>query len=261
MVQKVCFIGAGKLATQLSKAMRMVGYDIVQIYSRTEDSAKSLAEDLQCAYTTNVEKLTTEADLYICALKDSVITEVLNQAKVFSNAKMLVHTAGSMPLSILSRYTENYGVLYPMQTFSKTKKVDFSKLPFLIEGSNSQIVENLKNIAEKVNSISYNVSSEDRKKIHLAAVFVSNFANHVYALGSDIVQTANVPFEVLLPLIDETAEKVHYMSPKEAQSGPAVRNDRNVIEMHRSMMKEDEDLLKIYEMMSESIYKMSKKTI
>ena len=131
----------------------------------------------------------------------------------------------------------------------------------MIEGSNSQVVENLSNIAEKFNSKSYIVSSEDRKKIHLAAVFVSNFANHVYALGSDLVQSVNVPFEVLLPLIDETAEKVHYMSPKEAQSGPAVRNDRNVIEMHLSMLKENENLMKIYRMMSESIYEMTKKTM
>ncbi len=261
MVQKVCFIGAGKLATQLSKAMRMVGYDIVQIYSRTEESAKSLAKDLQCAYTTNVDTLTTEADLYICALKDSVITEVLSKAEGFSDGKVLVHTAGSMPLDVLARYTENYGVLYPMQTFSKKKEIDFSKVPFLIEGSNNKVIESLKNIAEKFNSKSYIISSEDRKKIHLAAVFVSNFANHVYALGSDLVKSANVPFEVLLPLIDETAEKVHYMSPKEAQSGPAVRNDRNVIEMHRSMLKEDVNLLKIYEMMSESIYEMTKKTM
>ncbi len=261
MVQKVCFIGAGKLATQLSKAMRIEGYDIVQIYSRTEDSAKSLAKALQCAYTTNVGMLTIEADLYVCALKDSVITEVLNKTKGFSKGKILVHTAGSMPLDILARYAENYGVLYPMQTFSKKKEVNFSKVPFLIEGSNSQVVENLSNIAEKFNSKSYIVSSEDRKKIHLAAVFVSNFANHVYALGSDLVQSVNVPFEVLLPLIDETAEKVHYMSPKEAQSGPAVRNDRNVIEMHLSMLKENENLMKIYRMMSESIYEMTKKTM
>lgn len=259
MMHRVCFIGAGKLATQLSVAMRRVGYEIVQVYSRTEESARTLAEKLQCAYTTDAEMLSTEADLYVCALKDSVITTVLNQAKKSLKNKMLVHTAGSMPMDILASYTENFGVLYPMQTFSKTKTVDFSKVPFLIEGSNSQVVDYLKIIADKFGAKSYNVSSEDRKKIHLAAVFVSNFTNHAYTLGAKIVQSAGVPFEVLLPLIDETAEKVHCMTPKDAQSGPAVRNDQNVMAMHKAMLKDDENLLKIYEIMSESIYETSKK--
>jgi predicted short-subunit dehydrogenase-like oxidoreductase (DUF2520 family) len=254
---KVCFIGSGRLATHLSVRMREVGFEIVQVYSRTERSARLLSEELGCAFTTCAKQLTNEADLYVCALKDSVIEEVLDQAVEVLKNKILVHTAGSIPATILAKYTDQFGVIYPLQSFSIGKNVDFSKIPVFIEGSSAYVVENLRLISEKISGKVYEMSSEDRKKMHLAAVFVSNFSNHVYALGDQLVKSAGVPFDVLLPLIEETAEKVHVMNPVDAQSGPAVRNDQNVMSEHLKMLESTPQLKRVYEVMSDSIRQLS----
>lgn len=256
---KIVFIGSGNLATQLSQALQSAGYSIIQVYSRTEDSAKTLANKLNCSFTTNPETISALADLYICALKDSVIQDVLNRTKNIVKDKILVHTAGSIPMNILAEYTTQYGVFYPMQTFSKEKEVDFSKVSFLLEGSNIEVSDLLENIAKNLSKMIYNLSSEDRKKVHLAAVFASNFANHSYALGAELVQSAGLPFEVLLPLIDETCEKVHSLPPIKAQSGPAVRNDLNVMKMQLEMLNDQPTIQKVYRIMSESIHILNEK--
>lgn len=257
---KICFIGSGNLATQLSLALYDAGYTILQVFSRTESNAIELAEKLNCNYTTNATAITTMADLYICALKDSVITEVLDQAYNIIKNKVIVHTAGSISIDILSKYSINRGVLYPMQTFTKAKKVDFSKVPFLLEGSNAEVSDLLMNVSSSISSKLFKVNSEDRKKIHLAAVFACNFANHAYALGGELAKAAGVPFEVLLPLIEETSEKVHFIDPIQAQSGPAVRYDKNVMSMHEEMLKENPRMLDIYKIMSESIHELDLKS-
>ena len=250
---KICFIGSGNLATQFSIALHEKGFEIVQVYSRTEEAASELARKLACAYTVQAANITSEADMYVCALKDSVITEVLRQAEPQIKGKLLVHTAGSVPMSLLEEFSENCGVIYPTQTFTKAKKVDFGKVPFLLEGSTNEVYSELEKIVATLSDNIYNVSSEDRKRIHLAAVFVCNFANHVFALGADLAKASGLPFEILLPLIDETAEKVHFVPPSKAQSGPAVRNDDNVMEMHRQMLEGSPQLLEIYNVLSRSI--------
>lgn len=261
---KVCFIGAGNLATQLALALHAKGVRIVQVYSRTEESASALARQLageySCAYTTQVSQLTSEADLYICALKDSVIESVLQQTNGQLQDKILVHTAGSISMSVLQDFARQTGVLYPMQTFTKVKQVDFTKVPFLLEGSSVQVIDLLDDIIGLLSKNVYHVSSEDRKRIHLAAVFVSNFANHTYTLGAELAKDSGLPFEVLLPLIDETAEKVHSVPPQQAQSGPAIRHDANVMAMHQQMLEGKPMMQKIYELMSDSIQETGQKT-
>lgn len=267
---RICFLGAGKLATQLSIGLTNAGHEIVQVYSRSIASAYDLYNLINSTrkerdgndchsltYTNECSDIVENADLYVCALKDSVITQVLDGAKKRIQGKMIVHTAGSIDMSVLSPYTGNYGVLYPLQTFSKTKEVDFSKVPFFIEGSNVQMIDCLKNIVDSLSDKCYELSSEERRKVHLSAVFVSNFANHSYTLGAELLKSTGVPFDVLLPLIDETAAKVHSLTPIEAQSGPAVRNDQNVMEEHRTMLPQGSYLRRIYDLMSESIYAAS----
>ena len=256
----IVFIGSGNLATQLSLALKAADFHILQVYSRTETSAKTLADKLQCDYTTHPGQLSPGADLYICALKDAVITEVLDQAFPIIQGKNLVHTAGSISMEILEKYTPNRGVLYPMQTFTKAKKVGFSKVPFLSEGANKQITDLLEFITCFLSKKVFFTTSEDRKKIHLAAVFACNFANHAYALGGELAKAAGVPFEVLLPLIEETAEKVHSIDPISAQSGPAVRDDKNVLSMHEEMLKENPTMLDVYKVMSKSIHELAIKS-
>lgn len=257
---KIVFIGSGNLATQLSIALHKAGYNILQVYSRTEVAAKELADQLNCSFTTDVSRLTTEGELYICALKDSVISEVLKQTNGVLKDKVLVHTAGSIPMNILREFSSKCGVLYPMQTFTKSKMVDFSKVHFLLEGQSKEVSDLLTLISSSLSDHLFYISSEGRKKIHLSAVFACNFANHAYSLGAEIAQSAGVPFEALLPLIEETAEKVHSIPPSIAQSGPAVRNDVNVMEEHLRMLSDYPTMKMVYEIMSKSIHELDLKS-
>lgn len=248
---RICFVGAGNLATHLSLAFSEHA-DVVQVYSRTEASAKMLADRLHCAYTTDIQALVNDADLYVCALKDSVLEEVLSQGDF--KGKLVIHTAGSMPMSVFAAHAKRYGVIYPMQSFSKSKPVDFKKIPVFVEGSDAETLAYLHGLAEMVSDKVYDADTEVRGKLHIAAVFASNFSNHMYALAYELLKGSELPFEVLLPLIDETAQKVHSLAPKAAQTGPAVRYDTNVINKHLGMLKGDDALLEIYKLISKDIH-------
>ena len=175
-------------------------------------------------------------------------------ARVRPNNGLWVHTAGSMPMDIFSGHVANYGVLYPMQTFSKTREVDFSVIPFFLEANTSENAGKLQQLAEKLSENVRFLSSDKRKSLHLAAVFACNFTNHIYALAVKFLQGQGIPADVLLPLIDETAAKIHTMSPREAQTGPAIRYDENVINKHLAML-DDPDMRTIYRLISQSIHK------
>ena len=249
----VC-IGAGNLATNLAKALYYKGFRIVQVYSRTEESARALAEKVEAGYTMDLNELSKEARLYIVALKDAALVELLPQITEGKKNALLVHTAGSIPMNVWEGYAERYGVFYPMQTFSKQREVDFQDIPFFIEDRASEDVELLKAIANTISDKVYEATSEQRKSLHLAAVFTCNFTNHMYALAAGLLEKNNLPFDVMLPLIDETARKVHELTPGEAQTGPAVRYDLNVINNHLSMLADTPALQEIYKLMSKSIH-------
>ncbi len=251
----VCVLGCGNLGTHLVQALYHAGYPILQLYSRTVESATALSNLVGNApFTTDLSKLTMSADLYICALKDSVLHEVL--AKTPLRGKRIVHTAGSMPLSLLSEFTDEGGVFYPMQSFSKAKPVDFSVIPIFVEATNGEMKKLLVDMASHISKSVNLLDTEGRKQLHLAAVFASNFSNHMYAIASEQLCKLGLPFEVLLPLIDETCAKIHSLSPVEAQTGPAVRYDLNVITAQKERI--DNPLQqKIYELVSQSIHEMA----
>ena len=247
----VVFIGAGNVATHLSRAMKDAGFSIRQIFSRTTENAKLLADILECDYTTDIKDILPDADLYIFALKDDALKNVIE--KMPSNNGLWIHTAGSMNINIFNDFTERYGIIYPMQTLSKKRVTDFSKVPLFVEG-NSDITEN--EVYYIASLLSHNVTlldSEKRKYLHLAAVFACNFSNHMYDIATQILEKQGIDRHILQPLIDETANKLHSMSPHEAQTGPAVRYDRNVIDRHLSML-DDENLRNLYITISESIH-------
>ena len=221
---KVIFLGSGNLATRLSLEMHRKGIRIGQVYSHTPENAQQLAALLGCPWTTDPEAVET------------------------------VHTAGSMPMDVFSGHTVNYGVLYPMQTFSKTREVDFSVIPFFLEANTSENAGKLQQLAEKLSGNIRFLSSDKRKCLHLAAVFACNFTNHIYALAVKLLQEQDIPANVQLPLIDETAAKIHTMPPKVAQTGPAIRYDENVINKHLAMLG-DSDMRSIYQLISQSIHK------
>ena len=249
---KIVFIGAGNLATRLSLAMQRVGIQIGQVYSHTEASARQLATRLGCPWTNDLSALQEDGDLYVFSLKDTVLSDVISKVK--PNNGMWVHTAGSMPMSIFEGYAQRFGVLYPLQTFSKGRNVNFDVIPIFLEANTDKNADYLKNIASALSENVRFMSSEKRRSLHLAAVFACNFTNHIYTLSYKLLENESIPADVLLPLIDETVSKIHSMPPAAAQTGPAIRYDENVINKHLAML-DDPDMQAIYRLLSQSIHK------
>ncbi len=250
---RVVLIGAGNLATNLGKTLFRAGHEIVQVYSRTEASASALASVLKSAYTTNLKEVVENADVFIISVKDSALPSVASSLQEGREGQLFVHTAGSVQMDVLP--FDRRGVFYPMQTFSKNKEVDFSVIPCFVEAKREEDLQFLKALAKTISDTVYELDSENRKYLHLSAVFCCNFANHCFSLGARLLQEhGNIPFSVMLPLIDETAAKLYSMSPREAQTGPAVRWDENVIAKQMELLAAMPDLQKIYELMSKSIH-------
>ena len=254
---KIVLIGAGNLATNLGKALLAAGHDIVQVFSRTVESATALAQIAGGAPVTDIEQVRADADLYIVSVKDSVLGELLPRLCKGKETKIFLHTAGSMDMNVFEGMAIHYGVFYPMQTFSKSKEVNFSEIPCFIEANDDYAHTVIADMAHELSGRVYELSSADRKYLHLAAVFACNFVNHCYAISQQLLEKHGIPFEVMLPLIDETAQKVHSLSPTKAQTGPAVRFDQNVIRNQAALLKDNPLLKDIYERMSLSIHKMS----
>ena len=251
---KIVIIGAGNLATNLAKALVKVGHHIVQVYSRTMKSAETLAHIVDAEAVTDIASVCTDADLYVLSVKDSALEGLLASLCRGKEDKVFLHTAGSMPMDVFAGKAKHFGVLYPMQTFSKSKEVDFSVIPCFVEYNDPQSQAMIGDLANQLSTKVFKLSSEARKYLHLSAVFACNFANHCYAISQQLLSSHGIPFEVMLPLIDETARKVHQLSPLEAQTGPAVRYDENIIR-NQSALLEDSPLMKeIYELMSKEIH-------
>jgi predicted short-subunit dehydrogenase-like oxidoreductase (DUF2520 family) len=252
---KIVFIGAGNVATHLAWALKYQGHDIVQIYSRTKPSAQKLALKVNTEFCTSLEQL-KEAELYIYAVADNALKGVIEQVSISSG--MHIHTAGSVDIAIFENKFYNYGVLYPLQTFSKEKDVDFSVIPIFVEGNNEATTNVLLSIANNLSTKTYKATSNERIRLHIAAVFACNFTNFFYTIASELVQKSNIPFEILEPLIAETASKIKTLTPFEAQTGPARRND--VVTMNKQYdMIEDENQKLIYKFISDCITNKYKK--
>ena len=252
---KIVLIGAGNLATHLGKALHAAGHDMIQVFSRTMQSAEALASLLDAEPLTDMAQVRDDADVYIFSVKDSALEQLISQL-CGGEKKVFLHTAGSMPMSVFRGKALHYGVLYPMQTFSKQREVDFSIIPCFIEANDEFALKQIEGLAGQISHRVYQLSSEDRKYLHLSAVFACNFANHCYAASQELLQQHGIPFDVMLPLIDETAAKVHGMTPKEAQTGPAVRYDENVIGKQIQLLENQPYFQKIYDCMSKSIHEL-----
>jgi predicted short-subunit dehydrogenase-like oxidoreductase (DUF2520 family) len=249
---KVVMIGSGNVATRLSLALQKAGYTTGQVYSRSEEGARTLAGRLQTGWTTETDGIIADAGLYIFAVKDDALPELIH--RIPGNRGLWIHTAGSLPVDIFKGHAEHYGVLYPLQTFSKDRETDFKRIPCFIEAGSPEDETRLRLLAGRLSDNVQTLSSEKRKYVHLAAVFACNFSNHMYALADKIVKEQGLSPEVLIPLIDETAAKIHTLSPAKAQTGPAVRYDRNVIDRQTALLT-DPVLREMYQLISKNIYK------
>lgn len=258
---RIVLIGAGNLATNLGKALLQQGLDILQVYSRTLKSASILAETLGASSTDNLDKINPDADVYIISISDGAISEVVPVLCKGKEQKVFLHTAGSVPITVFEGMALHYGVLYPMQTFSKDKQVNFNDIPCFIEGNDKMAFETIRNLADSISDNVRTLDSNTRKHLHLAAVFACNFVNHCYEISSEILAKHNIPFDVMLPLIDETSRKIHTLTPLKAQTGPAIRYDKNIIRMQSDLLKDNPMFKQIYECMSMSIYRTSQKEV
>ena len=253
--KRIVLVGAGTVATHLGIALQQAGWEVAQVYSRTEASASELANRLQVPFVTSIAEVCTDADIYIVSVKDDALP-VLIPELVKGRDGLFVHTAGSVPMKVWEGYALNYGVLYPMQTFSKQKPVDFSKVPFFLEGDGGETLAILRKLACSLSEKVYNATSEQRMALHMAAVFACNFTNHMYALSAHLLEKNGLPFDAMLPLIDETARKVHELAPKAAQTGPAIRKDMDVMNKHLDMLSGEPELKELYEKISKSIQEL-----
>lgn len=255
---KIVLIGAGNLATNLGVALQKAGHDVMQVYSRTMESAVLLANQLNCACTNDVDKIIHDAEVYIVSVKDSALEELVQKVCKGREESVFVHTAGSMPMDVFKGFAKHYGVLYPMQTFSKSKLLDFNAIPCFVEAESEASLGLLKTMCGSISHRVIEMMSDKRRYLHLAAVFACNFANHCYAIAADVLEQHGIPFDVMLPLIDETAQKVHTMAPVDAQTGPAVRYDENVMDKHLGLLDKSTNYEEIYKLMSKSIHERSK---
>lgn len=239
-------LGSGNVALHLYRAFSTSKkVRVTQVYNHTSRGLESFDPTL---VTTSLQDL-KDADVYLLALKDDVIPEVAKQLQ-FINA-LVAHTSGAVTLAALSS-CKRAGVFYPLQTFSKHKTMDYSQIPFCLEASGDKDLDILKVMAQEISGKAYNISSEQRKKLHLSAVFVCNFVNHMYAIGEQICLDNEIPFSILQPLIKETANKVQNASPSEVQTGPAIRKDQSTIEAHLQLLRSS-DQKEIYQLLTRTI--------
>lgn len=252
MNRKIVIIGAGNVATHLVKALIKEGFDICQIYSRTHDSARELGLKIGVNYTNELGKIYTNADTYIFAVSDKALCPIVKNIN-FDGNPLLIHTAGSISKDIFAPYSKHYGVMYPLQTFSKKKDIDFKHIPICVEASGEESDSTIRKIAEHLSESVFRMDYNRRKYLHLAAVFACNFTNYMYSAAGTILEEHDIPFDILKPLIRETADKIETLSPDKAQTGPAVRNDREVMSAHKDLLKNNSDLQKLYTFVSNSI--------
>lgn len=250
---RLTLIGSGNVAQHLIQAFsKSTAIELVQVFARNPESLSNLIPIDKI--TSNLKELKS-VDVTIIAVTDDAIADVSEQLP-FEN-QLVVHTSGSLSMEALD-HKNRKGVFYPLQTFSKLKEVDFKAIPICLEAENETDLQLLVNVAKAVSNSITNVNSEQRKALHVAAVFVSNFTNHLYQIGNEICSQNRLSFDILKPLIQETANKIVTLSPTDAQTGPARRKDTQTINAHLNFLTDDNQK-EIYKILTKSIIDNGKK--
>jgi predicted short-subunit dehydrogenase-like oxidoreductase (DUF2520 family) len=247
---KVSIIGSGNVATVLGRKIKTAGHLLLQVYSRNLVHAKILADELQCDAVDDWQMITNTADIYLIALSDSAIGEATE--KLAFKKGLVVHTAGSVSIEVLKNCSANYGVMYPLQSLRKEKS-DYENIPLLVDGNTADDLCLIEDFAASITTQVQKANDEYRLKLHVAAVFVNNFTNHLYSLAANYCEQEQVAFSLLKPLIEETALRLKEHDPRNVQTGPAARNDEPTIEKHLQLLANYPQLQTIYEMMTKSI--------
>ena len=239
------------MATHLARAFLSAGFSIGRIYSRTNTSALALAQEVGGRVSDSIIEVLQTSQLVIVAVPDYAISNLIDSQ--VPDDVILVHTCGALEMDVFSGKAARYGVLYPLQTFSQKIAVEIKNVPFCIEASDKDSLEVIKQVASAISDTVIEMDTDRRKVLHLAAVFACNFSNTMYAMADDILKTVDLPFQLLYPLILETARKTTIDSPWNVQTGPARRNDFSTIQTHEALLKEMESYKKIYTMLSNAI--------
>lgn len=252
-MKRIVLIGSGNVASNLGKALKKSGHHIIQVWSKTLANAQELANTLDCEAISDINKVSADADAYIFSVKDDALLEMLKAFPL--KDKVLLHTAGSISIDVLKPFSAYYGVFYPLQTFSKQKEVDFREVPILLESSCDKVGELTTELAHSLSTKVIQASSEQRKYLHIAAVFSCNFVNHLYAVAEGVLVDNGLSLDLIRPLIQETADKAMLHSPKEVQTGPAVRRDMKIVNSHLELLDSDPEIKALYASLSEGIMK------
>jgi len=253
---RITIIGSGNVATHLGAALKNAGHQIVQVYSRDRRNAALLAYHLKSEAIDTLDAIIADTGLFIISVKDDAIGEIAKELARYN--KLIVHTSGATGLGVLLQYTQKAGVFYPLQTFSKTKEVNLNTVPLCIEGADEKITQTLEELARSISNNIYRVDSEKRRILHLAAVFACNFPNYLYYASGQLLQQHGLDFNMLRPLILETAEKVQEHTPADVQTGPAIRNDEKTMQAHLQLLHDNNELQQVYSLLSQLIIKMDK---
>ena len=248
-MKNIILLGSGNVATHLGIALKNSNYNILQVYSKSIENAKLLAKKLDANFTNDLTKLKS-SDLIIISINDYAILSVLSQIKNTA----IVHTSGSIGLNIFKGKFSNYGVFYPLQTFNKAVDVNVSEIPFCIEGNSLEFEKQLIEIAKSLSNNVVKMNSQQRKQLHIAAVFACNFSNHMYSIADDLLAKEDIDFKILLPLIRTTIANLENNRPKKVQTGPAKRKDTIIIQEHLDIIKEKE-IRDLYHKITDNIIK------
>ncbi len=252
-IRHIVLIGAGNMATVLGKVLRQAGLQISQVFNRTLSSAEILAKDLASPFTDQLDQLDQDADLYLLCVSDHAIEALLPQLH-FLDGKLIAHTSGATPGSVFQGHFSRYGVFYPLQSLSKSQPIKLSEVPICVDANEETDLVKLEQLAQEFSQHVYRVDDHQRSLLHVAAVFVNNFSNHLYDLMDQWLGEEEIPFDLLRPLILGGAQKVQGLSPREAQTGPAVRADLNTIRRHLDILQEKRpELVELYKTLTESI--------
>ena len=253
---RITLVGSGNVATHLGAAFKNAGHQIVEVWSRNLQNAALLAYHIKAEPIANLSELSAETDLLIISVKDDAVETVAS----FITLKnvLVVHTCGAVSMQVLEKNFADCGVFYPLQTFSKNRELDFRTVPLCLESTDKNSMDLLLDLARTVSNNVSVVDSNQRKTLHLAAAFACNFSNYLYSVSADLLQQNQLDFELLKPLILETALKVQTFLPAKVQTGPAFRKDEQTMATHLELLKQHPDLQVIYQLLSQGIIKMDK---
>ena len=253
---KISIIGAGNLGSHLVTGFLASGADIVQVFSRDIEKAADLARKANAEAINTISHLNTHVDLVIIAVHDDVIPAVATQIRKVLKNQLIAHTAGSVT-SLILHHEGNYGVFWPLQSFSKGRAVEWLSIPILLTGNSPEALHTLTKAAKLLSNKVEVINDQERMALHLSATIANNFSNHMFALAEKIIGEHGLDFELLKPLIMETAAKVGSLTPEAAQTGPAIRQDEDTMAKHRQLLLKNPEIMRLYNTISESINRLN----